>query len=65
MSKLYFKAHKLGRLILYITLKTSFCAALAAERQNLHFVFIKMSIIREGKNISNDDNAEYVFEPTN
>ena len=29
------------------------------------FKYIKMSIIVEGKNISNDDNAEYVFEPTN
>lgn len=30
-----------------------------------HFVFNKMSIIIEGKNISNNDDAEYVFEPTN
>ena len=29
------------------------------------FLTNKMSIIIEGKNISNDDNAEYVFEPTN
>ena len=29
------------------------------------FIYIKMSIIVEGKNISNNDNAEYVFEPTN
>lgn len=35
---------------------------------NRHFrkyIFIKMSIIIEGKNISNNDDAEYVFEPTN
>ena len=29
------------------------------------FWVIKMSIIIEGKNISNNDDAEYVFEPTN
>lgn len=29
------------------------------------FLTNKMSIIIEGKNISNDDNAEYIFEPTN
>ena len=34
------------------------------ERQII-FVFNKMSIIIEGKNISNNDDAEYVFEPTN
>ena len=30
-----------------------------------NFIFNKMSIIIEGKNISNNDDAEYVFEPTN
>ncbi len=29
------------------------------------FCLNKMSIIIEGKNISNNDDAEYVFEPTN
>ena len=34
-------------------------------KTKLKILFIKMSIIIEGKNISNNDDAEYVFEPTN